>query len=89
MILTNEPELRIRYRSRVTNYELLDPVFVQAFTRLLAANIAVAIIGVKEGRAIKSDLLNEYEVYNSHAVSDDTNEQYRAPAVSEFELARL
>ena len=89
VILANEPQLRIKYRSRVTNYELFDPIFVQAFTRLLAANIAVHIIGVKEGRAIKSDMLNEYEVYISQSVSDDTNEQYREPAASEFELARL
>jgi hypothetical protein len=89
VILANEPQLRMRYRSRVTNYDLFDPSFVQAFTRLLAANVAVAIIGVKEGRAIKSDLLSEYEVYIGSTVSDDLNEQYRAPSMSDFELARL
>lgn len=90
VIVSNEPRARAEYRKRIVDVTRYTPEFIEAFTRLLGSKIAVPIVGVKEGRALKSDLLKEYTAYVDAGTANEFNEQHEEePPMSEFELARL
>lgn len=84
VIVANEPQLRARYRKQITDPNLFDSEFVMAFSWLLAAEIAVPIVGVQDGRQLRADCLKIYEQYLSSAAASDLNETYFEPQTSEF-----
>lgn len=84
VIVANEPDLRIDYRSRVTNPNLFDPTFILALSHLLAAELAMAITGGDTGRKLRSDELQIYQSYIDAAVASDLNESYDESVDSEF-----
>lgn len=84
----NEANLRIDYVANITDPNLFSNNFILALSHLLAAEIAVPIVGVEKGRQLRSDSLQIYKEYLATAESDDLNEQYFEPALSEFETIR-
>ena len=88
IIVANEKELRMTYRKKVTDPNLFDNIFIQAFSWLLAADLAVAIVGAETGRQLRSDALTMYKSYLAEAVAKNLNEQYSEPVTSEFITVR-
>ncbi len=88
VIASNESDLRIEYVRKVTDPNLFTISFVLAFSHLLSAEIAIPIVGVENGRSLRSDSLKIYKEYLASASADDMNEQYFTPALSEFETIR-
>ena len=88
MIGTNQPDVRIDYRSKVTDPTLFPTPFVMALSYLLAAEIAVTIVGAESGRALRADSFKMYQNYLNSAIANDLNEQYQPVLDSEYVIAR-
>jgi len=88
LIGANESGLHIDYTKNATNPELFTSTFVMALSHLLASELAVPIVGVKEGRQLRSDSLSIYQNYMSSAMANDFNEDYEEPVESEFITVR-
>lgn len=88
VIGSNESNLRIDYVANITDPNLFSNNFVLAFSHLLAAEVALPIVGVEKGRQLRSDSLQMYKEYLATAESDDLNEQYYEPHLSELETIR-
>lgn len=81
-------DLRIDYTSKINDPNLFSTEFILAFSHLLASEIAIPIIGIKDGRAIRSDSLQIYQTYLKSAVASDSNEKHYEPIESEFITCR-
>ena len=88
VIASNETELRVDYVTRVTDVNLFDNQFILGLSHLLAAELAVPLVGVKEGRQMKSDEYQLYQAFINSAVAADMNEQYTPTPDSEFITVR-
>ncbi len=88
IIAANESDLRIEYVAKITDPNLFTPSFILAISHLLAAEIAIPIVGKETGRDLRSDSMSMYSEYYASATSDDLNETYYAPGLSEFETIR-
>ena len=84
VIAANEADLRIIYRKKVTDPNLFDNVFIQAFSWMMAAELAVPIVGVEAGRRLRSDALTMYKSYLDEAIANNMNEGYTEPVESDF-----
>lgn len=84
VIGTNEPDLRIDYRIEITDPNLFSPAFIIALSYLLAAEVAIPIIGAEMGRTLRSDSIALYRAYLASGMANDMNEQYHPPGDSEF-----
>lgn len=85
---SNNSELRIDYVARVTDPNLFSSDFILALSHLLASELAIPIIGAEVGRQLRSDSLTMYNEYLGAALSNDLNDEYMTPALSEFETIR-
>jgi len=88
VIGANESELRAGYVVKVTNPTLFTDDFVLALSHLLAAEVAIPIVGAETGRQLRSDELQLYNSYLESATSDNLNEQYFSPGESEYVTIR-
>lgn len=88
IIAANEPELRIEYRARVTNTTLFSPLFIKALSYLLAAELAIPLVGADKGRELRSDSLTIYQGLIGDALEADANQEYQEPVDSEFITVR-
>lgn len=88
IIVANEPELRAEYNIDITDPNLFDPIFIDMVTRLLAANVAVGIVGADKGRQFVSDNLQIYQSFLDSAVSNTLNERYMETPDSDFITVR-
>lgn len=84
----NETGIYIDYRVKVTDPNLFSDDFIFAVSHLLAAEIAVPIVGGEMGRQFRSDEIQLYERYLTSAKSLDANDQYIEPGDSEFVTCR-
>lgn len=84
----NEANLRIDYVAKITDPNLFTADFIMALSHLLTSEIAVPLVGVKEGRQIRQDSLTLYKSYLDAAIANDMNDNYDSPALSEFETIR-
>lgn len=84
VIAANETELRISYRTRVTDPNLFDTLFIQTFVKLLASELAIPVVGAEVGRQFRSDALQLYEAYLLEATASNGNEGYTEPVESDF-----
>lgn len=84
VITANDPKLRADYRVKVTDPNLFDAQFILGLSHLLAAHLAVPIVGVDKGRKLRSDALSMYQHYINAAEAADANEQHSAQTDSEF-----
>jgi hypothetical protein len=88
LIGVNESDLRIDYTIKATNPELFSVTFVMAMSHLLASELAIPIVGAKEGRELRSDSLSIYQSYLSSAMTKDLNEDYEDVPESEYVTVR-
>ena len=88
VIAANEPDLRIDYRAEITDPNLFSPPFILAFSHLLAAEIAIPIVGGEVGMKLRIDSFQLYRQYLAGAMASDMNEQYHPPTESEFVITR-
>lgn len=84
----NESELRVDYAAKVTDPNLFSTDCILAISHLLAAEIAIPIVGAELGRQLRSDSLQIYKQYLDAAMANDLNDGYDTPALSEFETIR-
>lgn len=84
IIATKESELRIDYLSRVSNTEMYSPEFCTALASLLASNIVIPIVGVKDGLELRSQSLAMYNAFKNDAAAHSANEQFLQRPDSEF-----
>jgi hypothetical protein len=89
VIASKEPELRADYRAKVTNPGLFDSLFIQTIVHLLASEIAIPIVGVENGRVLRSDSLKVYSQYLESAIAANLNEQYHPILDSELITVRV
>jgi hypothetical protein len=88
LIATNVTELRIDYAAKVENTNLFSDDFVMALSYLLAAELAIPIVGAETGSALRSESLSMYNSYMTSAMTDDQNDQYHEVPESEFVTIR-
>ena len=88
VIASNEQQLRIVYRKKVTDPNLFDNLFLMAFSWMLSAELAIPIVGVEAGRPLRQDALTMYKHYIEAATAKNANEQYTEPRESEFITVR-
>jgi len=88
VVLAKEAELRIDYRSKVTNSTLFSNQFIGALVQLLASYIAVPLAGAKEGIALGDKAMEKYYQLLNAAATNSVNEQHRTPPESEFITVR-
>lgn len=84
VIVCNEANARIDYRSKVTDPNLFPPTFQLALANLIATFIAIPIAGEKEGSAMKSQAEQMYVYLMKQAQAKNTNERVQNQAESEF-----
>lgn len=89
VIASNDPELRVSYRSRITDPNFFDEVFIQALVYLLASELAVPIVGGETGRALRQENFAIYQTYINNASALNNNEvSFSPPRDSDFITAR-
>ena len=75
VIASNDSNLRIDYRSKIPNPDLISIDAQEAISYLLASKIAVPIIGVKDGRELRKDNLQLYQSHLNQALINNANEE--------------
>lgn len=88
VIVANYEDLRIDYRKKITDTNLFSTTFVMALSHLLAAEMAVAIVGVEQGLALRKESLAIYGAYINSAIVNEMNEQKEEIAESEYITVR-
>lgn len=88
LILSNEKELRARYRRVVTDPNKFSPLFVNALSALLAAQMAVPIIGADAGRAVSKDVMDDFKMLITNAQISDANQEHSETEESDFVTVR-
>lgn len=88
LIGADETNLRIDYTIKIENPNLFSNDFILAFSHLLAAEMAVPIVGGEQGREFRKDSLALYDRYLKSAITTDLNDGHIEPSESEFITAR-
>lgn len=88
VIGANYAELRAEYTVQVTDTNLFSTQFILALSHLLAAELAIPIVGVNEGRKLKSDSMQQYNAHIRAACAAMMNEQFTPMPDSEFITVR-
>lgn len=84
VIVANQPDLRLEYRSRVEDPTLFSASFVLMIGHYLAADMATVIVGAENGKSLKQENLAMYQALIDNSVANDRNEGYTATLESEF-----
>lgn len=88
VIAANDTNLRVDYRVKITDPNLFSFQFIWALSHLLASSIATPIVGVTDGKSLRSDNLSLYKSFIQSAVAANLNEQYTSTPDSEFITVR-
>ena len=88
VIGANYAELRAEYTVQVTDTNLFSTQFILALSHLLAAELAIPVVGVNEGRKLKSDSMQQYNAHIRAACAAMMNEQFTPTPDSEFITVR-
>jgi len=88
VIAANEPELRIEYGAKVTNVAEFDIEFDMALSHLLAAELALPLVGGDTGLAYERKERAMYLSMIAEAIASSLNEKYSEPVDSEFVTVR-
>jgi len=84
VIASNEKELRIDYRKCVEDPNLFSINFIMGLSHLLAAELAIPLVGVDKGRGLRSDELKIYQSYVDSGIENELNEQFTEIPDSDF-----
>lgn len=88
VIAANEKELRIDYRKRVEDPNLFSVNFIMGLSHLLAAELAIPLVGIDKGRGLRSDELKIYQSYVDSGIENELNEQFTEVPDSDFITVR-
>ena len=88
VIATNDTELRIDYAAKTTDPNLFSDDFTLALSHLLAAEMAIPLIGAETGRQLRSDEMTLYQSYLNAAIANDLNDSYHVDPESEYVTVR-
>lgn len=88
VIASIEDDLRINYRCRITDPNLMSANFRMAVSALLGAYLAMPIAGAKEGRPLRADSLEMYKAFKTEAKDDNANQEYFEPTESDYITVR-
>lgn len=79
VIVTDQPQAYGVYTKKVTNFNIFDPLFIEAFEWLLASRIAIPLIGGDMGRKMREEALGMYSSALRSAIAAAKNEGKRPP----------
>jgi hypothetical protein len=79
VIGTDLPEARLIYTRKVTDPNLFDSDFEDAYAWLIAATIAIPVMGGDFGRKMREDALGMYRQMIIEAIATNGNERKRGP----------
>lgn len=88
VIASKEKELRIDYRSRITDPNLMSVDARDAISFLLAARMAMPLAGAKDGRVFRADCLELYAALKTRAEDQNSNQEQLEQPESEFITVR-
>jgi hypothetical protein len=88
VIGADDENLRIDFAANITDPNLFSDDFILALSHLLAAEMAIPLIGAEVGRQLRSDSLTMYQQYLASAMANDINDGYHVPSESEFVTVR-
>jgi hypothetical protein len=88
VIGADDIELRVDYAAKITDPNLFSDDAILALSHLLAAEMAIPLIGAETGRQLRSDEMTLYQAYLDSAIADDMNDGYHTPPESEFITVR-
>lgn len=88
VIVSDAPDLRVDYRSKITDPNLFTNEFRMTLSHLMASEIAVPIVGTEMGRQLRSDSFQIYTRYLNAAIASNSNERHTAVPESEFITVR-
>ena len=88
VITANDKNLRIDYRQRVTDPNLFSSNFILALSHLLAADLAIPIVGIDKGRGLRKDELQIYQSFVNAGIRNELSEQYDVIPDSQFITVR-
>ena len=88
VIGSNGAELRVDYATRVTDPNTFSDDFILALSHLLAAEMAIPLIGAETGRQLRSDEMSLYQSYVNSAIADDLNDSQYPDQESEYITVR-
>lgn len=84
VIAANNENLRIDYRNRIEDPNLFSLNFIMGLSHLLAAELAIPLVGIDKGRPLRSDELQVYQSYVDSGIENELNEQFTAIPDSDF-----
>lgn len=84
LILSNETELRVDYRARITDVNIFDSQFTQALVYLMASALAVPIVGAELGMKLRQQNYQIYQQQLASALASDLNEQHHPTPESDY-----
>jgi hypothetical protein len=88
VIVSDAPDLRVDYRSKIEDPNLFTNEFRMTLSHLMASEIAVPIVGAEMGRQLRSDSFQIYTRYLNAAIASNSNERHTAVPESEFITVR-
>jgi hypothetical protein len=88
VIVTNESDLYLDYRVKVTDVTLYSSDLRMAIAYLLAANMAVSLMGMKDGRVTRADMLALYSAFQTEEKAEAANQKQSIPTESEYITVR-
>jgi len=88
VIVTNEADLYINYGAKVTDVTVYPAEMRMAISYRLAADLAIPLVGVKDGRVLRADAMAMYNMVKSEAEALAANQQQSPQQESEFITVR-
>lgn len=88
VIGANQANLRADMRTNADDPTAYGPTFTMAMSHLLAAELAIPIVGGEVGMKMREQSLQLYSKYVSAAITSNQNDQYHTPVESEFVTVR-
>lgn len=77
VIVTDEPEAYGIYTKKISDPAIFDPLFTQALAWLVAATLAIPVIGGDYGRKVREDSLGMYRSMLDSAIVAEQSERKR------------
>lgn len=88
VIAANHSELKVKYTAKIVEPNKFSSSFKLALSRLLAAHIAVPIVGEGKGSSLAENSLRMYRSLINNAIANDMNQHHRDAPDSEFITVR-
>jgi len=88
VIVTNENNLYMDYRAKVTDVTLYSSDLRMVIAYLLGAHLAISLAGMKDGRVMRADLMAMYDAFQREEKAEAANQRQSIPTESEYITVR-